>query len=196
MKTTLDPQYKDATLNVSLDLLLTIDADISLVLKDPAKNNRVVKSETFSISAGTSGIELHLQVPEPRKWTAETPHLYNLAIGLVSRNGEKSMQKISHQVGFRSVELKNGLITVNGSPIFLRGVNRHDHHPFHGRAVPLEFIRKDLLLMKQHNINALRCSHYPSHPRLYEICDELGLWVINEADLEVTMTWPMNSAYG
>ena len=90
-----------------------------------------------------------------------------------------------HQkIGFRKVELKNGLICVNGRPIKFRGVNRHDHHPLVGRAVPLDFIRKDLLLMKTHNINALRCSHYPSHPQLLDIADELGLWVVDEADLE------------
>jgi beta-galactosidase len=164
VKTILDRQYKDATLGVLLDLLLTIDVDVSLELKDPAKGSRTVKSDTFSISANTSKIELALQIPEPRKWTAETPYLYNLKICLHPRDRESSLQTICHNVGFRAVELKNGLITVNGSAILLRGVNRHDHHPLHGRDVPLTFIRKDLLLMKQHNINALRCSHYPSHP--------------------------------
>ena len=87
-------------------------------------------------------------------------------------------------MGFRSVELKSGLLTVNGKALLLRGVNRHEHHPTLGRAVPLAYIKKDLLLMKAHNINALRCAHYPSHPKLYDLCDELGLWVMDEADLE------------
>ena len=81
-------------------------------------------------------------------------------------------------------EMKNGNITVNGTLVMFRGVNRHDHHPKYGRAVPLSFIREDLRLMKRHNMNAVRCSHYPVHPELYNICDELGLWVMDEADLE------------
>ncbi len=75
-------------------------------------------------------------------------------------------------------------MTVNGAPIKISGVNRHDHHPLLGRAVPLDFIKRDLLLMKTHNINAIRCSHYPSHPGLLDLADELGFWVIDEADLE------------
>lgn len=93
-------------------------------------------------------------------------------------------QIIRHRVGFRQVELKNGNITVNGKTILFRGVNHHDFHPSAGRAVPLDFFKQDLILMKQHNVNAVRCSHYPSHPKFYDLCDELGLWVIDEADLE------------
>jgi beta-galactosidase len=169
---------------VSLNLFLQKDVNLSLVLKDPTRNNRIVKSDSFSISANTSQIKQSLLVSNPRKWTAETPHLYILEITLLSANDTNTLQKISQKVGFRAVELKNGLLCINGQRILLRGVNRHDHHPRHGRAVPLSFIRQDLLLMKQHNINALRCSHYPSHPLLPSLCDELGLWVMDEADLE------------
>ncbi|KFY06645.1 hypothetical protein V492_07880 [Pseudogymnoascus sp. VKM F-4246] len=184
VKTILDEQYKDATLAVSLDLALTVDVDISLTLRDSAQGNQTVKSETISVQAGQSKIDFSLQISAPRKWTAETPTLYGLEISLHSKALGKTLQTIKHSVGFRSVELKDGLMCVNGLPILLRGVNRHDHHPLHGRAVPLSFIKKDLLLMKHHNVNALRCSHYPSHPRLYELCDEIGLWVMDEADLE------------
>jgi beta-galactosidase len=98
--------------------------------------------------------------------------------------GSRTIQTVKQAVGFRQVEIKNGNLTVNGKAVLLRGVNRHDHHPEFGRAVPLDFIRRDLLLMKQHNVNALRCSHYPSSPALYDIADELGLYVMDEADLE------------
>ena len=103
---------------------------------------------------------------------------------MYSSKNKEPTQSIYQSVGFRSVELKGGLLTVNGKPLLLRGVNRHEHHPLLGRAVPLAYIKKDLLLMKAHNINALRCAHYPSHPKLYDLCDELGLWVMDEADLE------------
>jgi beta-galactosidase len=126
--------------------------------------------------------DFNLDVPGVEKWTAETPYLYSVELTLSS--GGQTLSAVAQQVGFRTVELKNGLITVNGQAIRLRGVNRHEHHPLHGRAVPLDYIKKDLLLMKSHNINALRCSHYPPHPRLFDLADELGLWVMDEADLE------------
>jgi beta-galactosidase len=126
---------------------------------------------------------MDIPVTNPAKWTAETPYLYNVEISLVSEDGEPH-QKISHKVGFRQVELYNGNLTVNGKAILFRGVNHHDHHPKTGRAVPLSFLKHDLLMMKRYNMNAVRCSHYPSHPKFYDICDELGLWVIDEADLE------------
>ncbi|KAK9351851.1 glycosyl hydrolases family 2, TIM barrel domain-containing protein [Lipomyces doorenjongii] len=95
-----------------------------------------------------------------------------------------ALQTIVQKVGFRKVEIKNGNITVNGKLIMLRQVKRHDHHPRFGRAVPLSFISEDLLLVKRYNVNALRRAHYPSHPKLLDLCDELGLWVMHEADLE------------
>lgn len=115
---------------------------------------------------------------KPHLWTAESPHLYNLTISV----GEK--QVIAQRVGFRQVEVKDGLLRVNGNPIIIRGVNRHEHHPDHGRAVPYEFLKRDLLLMKSHNINAIRTSHYINDPRLYDLADELGLWILDECDLE------------
>ena len=117
----------------------------------------------------------------PHKWTAETPYLYTLTITM---SLSAPIQTITHRVGFRAVELKNGNICVNGKAIIFHGVNRHDNHPHYGRAVPTEFVRHDLLQMKAHSINAVRCSHYPSHPGLPAIADEIGLWVIDEADLE------------
>lgn len=110
-------------------------------------------------------------------WSAETPTLYTL---VVSFNDTVIAQKI----GFRRIEMKDCTFHVNGEAIKLYGVNRHEHHPLFGRAVPYEYMRADLVLMKKSNINALRCSHQPNDPRLYDVCDELGLYVIAEADLE------------
>ena len=122
------------------------------------------------------------KLSNPLKWTAEHPNLYHLRITLTTKG--QTLQVIDQPVGFRTVELKDGLIQVNGRPIHLRGVNRHDHHPRFGRAVPVDFIKQDLVLMKQHNINAIRCSHYPNHPALVSFANEIGLYVMDEADLE------------
>ncbi|WP_223777549.1 glycoside hydrolase family 2 TIM barrel-domain containing protein [Streptomyces sp. 135] len=110
-------------------------------------------------------------------WTAETPRLYD---GLLATAGER----IPLRVGFRTVALEDGLIKVNGRPVLFRGVNRHEFHPETGRALDLDTMRADVLLMKRHNINAVRTSHYPPHPAFLDLCDEFGLWVIDECDLE------------
>lgn len=136
-----------------------------------------------SVNHETKKAELSLKVNKPNKWTAETPYLYQTEIVLKSADSKVS-HKVQQRIGFRKVELIDGLMTVNGKRIRLRGVNRHEHHPLLGRSVPLEFAKRDLLLMKTHNINALRCAHQPHDPRILDLCDELGLWVMGEADLE------------
>lgn len=110
-------------------------------------------------------------------WTAETPHLYRVEIATAT-------ERATVAIGFRTVLIEDGQFTVNGRPVLFRGVNRHEFDPDHGRVVTEELMRADLLLMKQHNINAVRTSHYPPHPRFLDLCDELGMWVIDECDLE------------
>jgi beta-galactosidase len=110
-------------------------------------------------------------------WTAETPRLYD---GVLACEGER----VPLRIGFRTVVLEDGLIKVNGSPLLFKGVNRHEWHPRTGRALDLATMREDVLLMKRHNIDAVRTSHYPPHPAFLDLCDEYGLWVIDECDLE------------
>jgi len=110
-------------------------------------------------------------------WTAETPRLY---AGELVTPGER----IALRVGFRTVAVEDGVLQVNGRRLLFRGVNRHEFHPETGRAVDAETMRRDLVLMKRHNVNAVRTSHYPPHPAFLDLCDELGLWVIDECDLE------------
>ncbi|MFG2860908.1 glycoside hydrolase family 2 TIM barrel-domain containing protein [Streptomyces sioyaensis] len=112
-----------------------------------------------------------------RPWTAEDPHLYD---GELVTPGER----IPLRIGFRTVRVEDGLLKVNGRRILLRGVNRHEFHPRHGRALGPETMRSDLLLIKRHHINAVRTSHYPPDPAFLDLCDELGLWVVEECDLE------------
>ncbi|HEY3608390.1 MAG TPA: glycoside hydrolase family 2 TIM barrel-domain containing protein [Pseudonocardiaceae bacterium] len=110
-------------------------------------------------------------------WSAEVPTLYR---GTLATAGER----VQLTIGFRTVAVVDGVLTVNGRPVLLRGVNRHEWHPEHGRAVPPETMLADVLLMKRHNINAVRTSHYPPHPHFLDLCDEYGLWVVDECDLE------------
>lgn len=131
--------------------------------------------------------ETSVSIVEPEKWSSENPHLYNLVV--VLSDGEGSVLDVRVMAwGFRQIDIEPGpdgaVLTVNGSPVKLYGVNRHDIHPRYGQAVPRDIIESDLIIMKQHNINALRCSHYPNPSALYEIADRLGLYVIDEANVE------------
>jgi beta-galactosidase len=114
---------------------------------------------------------------EVRPWTAETPALYDATLST-------GAETVSLRIGFRSVAIVDGILTVNGRRIELHGVNRHEFHPDLGRVVPPEVVRAELELMKAHHVNAIRTSHYPPHSRLLELCDELGFWVVDECDLE------------
>jgi beta-galactosidase len=112
-----------------------------------------------------------------RPWTAEDPHRYDATL-------TSGTDTVNLRIGFRTISTEGGVLTVNGRPITLRGVNRHEFHPDTGRTLDAETMRADLLLMKQHHINAVRTSHYPPHPHFLDLCDELGMWVIDECDLE------------
>ncbi|KAJ9132113.1 Beta-galactosidase [Pleurostoma richardsiae] len=183
LRTELDSKYEDATLHAAVDVLSKEKGTLKLTLTELPKNGGdVIGTGEVSLSPGSKKLELNLPVDSPKKWTAETPYLYRVQLTLTTASSRT--HTVTQNIGFRKVELLNGLMCVNGTPIRLRGVNRHEHHPYLGRAVPFDFVKRDLLLMKTHNINALRCSHYPSHPRLYDLADELGLWVMDEADLE------------
>lgn len=182
IRTDFDTKYEDATLNATVEMVANEEATLELTLWELAINGgKKLQSIEVPVGQGCRNIDISLSVSQPSKWTAETPYLYNVQICLKTRTKTCT---VNHNLGFRKIERLNGLVCVNGTPIRFRGVNRHDHHPRFGRAVPVDFIRRDLLLMKSNNINAVRCSHYPSHPKLFELADELGLWVMDEADLE------------
>ena len=122
-------------------------------------------------------------IKSPKRWTAETPYLYKLHLTQLTPEGEVIEQE-EQSVGFRSVEIRNGQLLVNGAPVRFRGVNRHEHDPRTARVMSEERMLQDILLMKQANINAVRTSHYPNVSRWYELCDSLGLYVMDEADIE------------
>ncbi|CAI0724367.1 Beta-galactosidase [Serratia quinivorans] len=134
---------------------------------------------------------LRLPVEQPLLWSAETPTLYRATVTLLSPEG-KIIEVEAYDVGFRQVEISNGLLKLNGQPLLIRGTNRHEHHPQHGQVMDEATMRHDILLMKQHNFNAVRCSHYPNHPLWYRLCDRYGLYVVDEANIETHGMQPMN----
>lgn len=123
-------------------------------------------------------------VPMPARWTAETPTLYTVVFTLLDAAG-KAVDFESCRIGFRRIEIGlDGVLRLNGMRLILRGVDRHEHHCEHGRAVPVEFMREEVLAMKRLNFNAVRTSHYPNDTRWYDLCDELGIYIIGETNLE------------
>jgi beta-galactosidase len=143
-----------------------------------------VTSVDFKIEENIEkNIKISKWIKNPRKWTAETPELYKVLLVLKDSQG-KIIEAKCIQYGFKTVEIKNAKILVNGKPIMLKGVNRHDFDPDHGWAVPRHRYYEDLNIMKKHNINAIRTSHYPDDPFFYELCNEYGFYVMDEADME------------
>ncbi|CAG7621783.1 Beta-galactosidase [Paenibacillus solanacearum] len=135
-------------------------------------------------------MELHAAgtVGQPRLWSAEHPNLYTLVLCLKDSSG-RLIEAVSCRIGFRRFELKDGLMQINGKRIVLKGVNRHEFSCDTGRAIAYEDMLRDIKLMKSHNINSVRTSHYPNHPLWYELCDEYGLYVIDETNLETHGSW-------
>jgi beta-galactosidase/beta-glucuronidase len=134
-------------------------------------------------AGGASTIETTLEVPAPDLWSAESPSLYGLTVTLVDAN-DSNGESVGVEVGFRDIEIRDRQLFVNGHSIKIQGVNRHDFHPDYGYAVPYRAMVRDIELMKQHNINTVRSSHYPNDERWYDLCDRYGIYVIDEADLE------------
>jgi beta-galactosidase/beta-glucuronidase len=191
IRTILDDQNRDAILslnvwlkNYSLGASRRIRVTFRLV--DPF-GIRVAEWELGRPLALTGGEEQmlgsDLKVSMPRLWSAEDPALYTLIIHLFGGGGSL-LEVVSFKVGFRSVAVKQGLFCINGVPVKLQGVNRHETHPELGQAVPYDSMLQDIILMKRHNINAVRASHYPDDPRWLDLCDRYGLYMIDEADLE------------
>ena len=139
----------------------------------------------FSNSHDPSRVRRLIQskLPEVKKWSAETPNLYTLCVELKDGAGNLS-DAVALRVGFRRFEVRKRDFLVNGKRVQINGVNRHEHHPDFGKAVPYETLRQDIITMKRFNVNAVRTSHYPAAPELYDLCDEFGLYVIDEANLE------------
>lgn len=194
-QTDLDEQYRDAQLKVRVNVHRYGESNLGAKLAEVAlyddKNVECFEkplSQSLNDNGEETVLEFESGVENPKKWSAEQPNLYTLVITLKNSDGNV-LESVSHRIGFRKVEIKNRRFFVNGVPIYLKGVNRHEHDPIQGRAITEETMLKDILLMKQHNINAVRTSHYPNAPRWYELCDQYGIYLIDEANLESHHFW-------
>ena len=201
--TDLDENYQDATLKLNVKLrnygqqaqsmqveAVVVDRKLRAIHKETGLQRVSVTPlfqplrQTVSVGPGEEALLNFTQtIDNPRKWTAETPNLYTLLVLLKDPAG-KITEVIPCQIGFREVELVDGELLVNGKAVLLKGTNRHEHDPDTGHTISEESMLQDIRLMKQHNINAVRTSHYPSSTRWYELCDQYGLYLIDEANIE------------
>lgn len=156
---------------------------LSALLKDNDKTIYDLTSKLNISSNDSSNIHLKAYIPNVNKWSAEKPYLYNLQIILKNKKGEV-IETISKMVGFRNIQISNAQLLVNGKPIIIKGVNRHEHDYKTGHVVSKNNMIKDIEIMKSNNINAVRTCHYPDDPIWYELCDKYGIYVYDEANIE------------
>lgn len=175
------PDFQKALLQCEIETTAGLSVEISLT-----------DEEGEHTAGGTAHIDgngkITLDIDKPALWNAEQPRLYHLLV----KSGKESLH---FSVGFRKTEIVDGVFKVNGQAVKLKGVNRHDSHPELGQTIPLNHMIKDLKLMKQHNVNTIRTSHYPNDPRFLGLCDEYGFYVIDEADLECHGVLPAGDAH-
>jgi len=191
VKAGLDDRYVEGRLSVDVtvanyDTVRSATVSVAMRLVDP-RTGSTLTSPRIRMDTPEPGSEASASVRQDvrgiRHWTAETPDLYDLYLSLVAESGD-TLEVIRQRVGFRTVEVKDGLLQVNGVPITIKGVNRHEHDPYTGHVMTEERMLEDIRLIKAANMNAVRTSHYPDDPRWYELADEYGLYLVGEANIE------------
>ncbi len=182
-KTTLDDTFTKGKLELTIDLknseaLQNTSTEVKIY-----DGKKVVYTNTLKNKPTQQQLLHNTTLENIKAWSAEKPNLYTLSITLKNATNN-ILETVSHQIGFRTVALKNGQLLVNGKPILLKGVNRHEHDPNLGHVMTKEMMLKDIKTMKQFNINAVRTSHYPNDPYWYKLCNQYGLYMIDEANIE------------
>ena len=172
--------YKDGSLSGEITIAGAKGKTIELQLIDP-QGKQVDQSSTVLLNNGPFTFS-HQPIDDVKPWTAETPNLYTLVMTL--QQGDKVLEAVRQRVGFRHIEIKGGQLLVNGQPVLIKGADRHELDPDGGYIVSLERMIEDIRIMKQLNINAVRTCHYPDDPRWYDLCDQYGLYVTAEANVE------------
>jgi len=159
-------------------------AGLEATLFDPS--GKAISTNSIAITVpehSEHNLKLNINVPHPQLWSAETPSLYKLLLALKNING-RVLEVIPVNVGFRSVQIRDGNLLVNGQRILIKGTDRHEFDPDRGQAITPEIMERDIKMMKQFNLNAVRCSHYPNQTAWYDLCDRYGIYLIDEADIE------------
>ena len=187
LKSTLSDDYKNARLDVTLDIDNRDNEqgkkEYVVKVLDPSGKEIAKQTIPLTLSGAENKVEAGFDLKGVDLWTAETPNLYTVEVIQKDGDGNEEMA-FSTKHGFRDIKIDNSLLYVNGKRVFLKGVNRHDSDPMYGRAVRTESMLRDVTLMKQNNINTIRTSHYPNNARMYAMFDHYGLYAIDEADLE------------
>jgi len=193
VKTELDENYRDAELKITAKVKNYSDMAINKPVVEASLydnagnivwNEPLMRGSTAYLDGGAeSTMKMKAEIKNPLKWSAEYPNLYTLIMKLKIDENE-TIEIVPCKIGFRKVEIKGGQLLVNGKPVMIKGVNRHEHDPDTGHYVTVESMVKDIKLMKRFNINTVRTCHYPDDPVWYDLCDEYGLYVIDEANIE------------
>ncbi|EIX7371594.1 beta-galactosidase [Citrobacter freundii] len=198
INTRFNDDFSRATLAVEIRVAGNTSEDLRVALQLwegetlTAETNSPLGSEIIDErGAYHDRVTLCLNVEKPALWSAETPNLYRAVVQLRTADGAL-IEAEACDVGFRQVCIENGLLLLNGKPLLIRGTNRHEHHPINGQVMDEATMVQDIILMKQNNFNAVRCSHYPNHPLWYTLCDRYGLYVVDEANIETHGMVPMN----
>lgn len=198
VKTDLDKNYTDAELQVrprikvfdnasldgyTLETMLFDDLGNSVLSKPLSISAKNIYNEKYEQRGRPNFPMLKAHIKNPKKWSAESPNLYTIIFLLKDKNGNLAEAR-STKIGFRDVEIKDGELLINGESTLLYGVNRHDHSPITGKVISDELMLQDILLMKKFNINAVRTSHYPNNETWYELCNQYGIYLMDESNLE------------
>lgn len=176
----LDKRYSTGV----LDLKVNLEGRLSGTTLSASLYDATGKRVANETKKAADELTFNIKVPAVKKWSAESPTLYTLVLTLTAPGG-KVIESTSAKIGFRKVEIKGSQLLVNGVPIEVHGVNLHEHHPQTGHVVDREMMIQDIAMMKKHNINAVRMSHYPQSPLWYELCDQYGLYLVDEANIEI-----------
>ncbi|MCX6302397.1 MAG: DUF4981 domain-containing protein, partial [Bacteroidia bacterium] len=186
VKGDLENDYKDGLLELAVDLKGPADNAYDLVMEASLYDNELklfTESVDAKLTEGKATLYIRKNLPEIKRWSAETPDLYSLVISLKDKNG-KILECVSSKIGFRKVEIINSQLLINGVAVYIKGTNIHEHDDINGHVIDEALILKDIRVMKSNNINAVRTSHYPEQELWYEMCDKYGLYLIDEANIE------------
>jgi len=181
--TELDDTHSDATLKIVTSFSNATKNNkytLEILLKD---DSIIIASKELTINELVNDPMVKFSVKNPKKWSAETPHLYTVNFILKDKKGE-TLEVIPQKAGFRKIEITGGQLLVNGQPVYIKGVNRHETDPATGQTISKERMEQDIKVLKEFNINAVRTSHYPNDDYFYELCDKYGIYVVGEANIE------------